>query len=130
MTRTHSTTRPRYRCCDSCGRNDWKVAIRMDEPRRTATSGGTTLVYGLCPSCFASDVARGYLQVWAERGYRVVADLRGAAARNRTPVPAELLPPPPRATRPDEHGLAVWVACGHRAELNINECCYTCGGRV
>ena len=39
----------------------------------------------------------------------------------RQPVQTE------RATRIDETtGAATWVACGHRAEMDINEDCYTC----
>ena len=56
-----------------------------------------------------------------------VARVTGARVVNGRPAK----PRTERATAVNElTGAAVWVACGHRAELDVNEDCYTCHNSV
>lgn len=134
---TAPTNRPRYRCCDSCGRNDWKVAIRHPRPKNTVTSGAPVTVEGICPSCFADHInapegtyGSRVVASWIAQGSQVTIDLRGTRSRNQAPVPAEMLPAAPRSTTASPTGRFLWSACGHPAELDINDRCYTCHGAV
>jgi hypothetical protein len=109
---------PRYATCDHCGRNQHKVALRL--PRGRGTHYHNWPVTGLCGPCFA-----GAGSSW--EGWSLVYDRRGARAKAAHPMPAELAAPPERETRTGPHGRRLWAACGHPAELDINERCYTCG---
>jgi hypothetical protein len=93
---------PKYNRCDFCGRNAHKVALRC----KTTTLPIKTTVIGYCTSCFAdrfttprygSDRRPG-IERMIDAGVTVVYDLRGKAARNKNPIPAEMNP---------EHGKAV-----------------------
>lgn len=124
--------RPKYKRCDSCGRNEHKVAVRHRASGRHLATAET--VSGYCTSCFADDFVKrpwqekSSIEFLIEKGATVVYDRRGKAARNRNPIPAEMQPgyTPPRATRESETGRRLWAACGHPAELDIDENCYVC----
>lgn len=122
MATQKNPNRPQYARCDACGRNAWKVAVRYPNRNHTPTHHPTA---GYCPSCFDGCNQ----ERLAAAGGRMVADLRGAASQARTPVLAALLPqaaPADEPTATSPTGRRVWAACGHAAERDAMDCCYTC----
>lgn len=61
---------------------------------------------------------------------RVAEDLVGPMTLGRRPrveaPPAVVIVSERERDFDPATGIASWRACGHRAELDINECCYTC----
>ena len=66
---------------------------------------------------------------WTHDVYDTFAQARAAAERLVGPtvlVRRKAAPKTRETTINPVTGAATWVACGHRAELDINEDCYTC----
>ncbi len=142
----YDPNQPMYARCDHCGRNKWKVSIRLSNAevrgrKAWLAERGSRLknhpdshpTTGYCPSCFADANQERY----ADTGAKLVHDFRGAAAKKATPIIDRLRPsyvePKPEPTfetRESETGRRIWVACGHPAERDINDNCLTCGGEL
>jgi hypothetical protein len=83
---------PKYKACDRCGRNDHKVALRVDAKMAGRVIGRKCI--GRCPSCFADAFVTKH---WLGEGHvpfegaTVVYDRRGDRAKKATPVPERMV---------------------------------------
>jgi hypothetical protein len=119
------TNAPKYNRCDSCGRNAHKVAVRKVAGKHYATA---TYIEGYCTSCFADmfqpkpwdNNTRG-IDHAIEKGYIVVYDRRGKAAKNANPVPVEMTPEHSKASQ----AVASFIAAAAKAPLL--DLCERCG---
>jgi hypothetical protein len=81
---SQNMSRPLYKCCDYCGRNDHKVAVRVERTRNRQGNLSHPVV-GYCTSCYALNVERNTETAWPVPG-TVVYDTRGPAAMKKHPT--------------------------------------------
>lgn len=127
-TTRENQNRPLYKCCDYCGRNDHKVAVKLTAEVRLA--GKTRQGYlphpvvGYCTSCYERHVERAAADGREFPVGPVVYDLRGAASLKRHPskkaVAPEVVPAPP--ARVEEQELhAVFAVDADRNTFRVSD---------
>ena len=103
--------------------------------RLTKKDGWVQYISYLCPGCALHYYSQWTVEVdgeWTDDVYDTFEQAMGAAERHTGAriVASRTRKPKVEMVRATEihpvTGAATWVACGHRAEMDINEDCYTC----
>ena len=89
-------SRPRYKLCEWCRRNEHKVAVRRQVKAVGLDLSRHTEVIGICPSCFANAFEP---KPWKPdeipvpfKGTTLVYDRRGTRSKAQRPIPDYMMP--------------------------------------